>query len=221
MTSPAPLLFDTHYHIYNRGNNRENIFPQERNYEYFINLYHKYIDPIADTFAYCLLGNHFHLLVRIKSEQEILKSLNLFSSQHAINKQGNAGEQVVCTTSKPLGSAYPSRQFSRFFNAYAKAINQALNRTGSLFQHPFGRVQIGTDQNFWNVIAYIHLNPQKHKFVEDFREWKWSSYGILLSEQPTRLERQVVLDWFGGRDGYRELHEQWVSHPTFAREDED
>ena len=26
MTSPSPLLYDTYYHIYNRGNNRENIF---------------------------------------------------------------------------------------------------------------------------------------------------------------------------------------------------
>jgi putative transposase len=49
MASPSPLLFDTYYHIYNRGNNRENIFIQERNYQYFLNLYSKFIDPIADT----------------------------------------------------------------------------------------------------------------------------------------------------------------------------
>ena len=57
MPSPSPLLYDTCYHIYNRGNNRENIFVQERNYEHFLNLYAKHIEPVAETFAYCLLRN--------------------------------------------------------------------------------------------------------------------------------------------------------------------
>jgi REP element-mobilizing transposase RayT len=59
-----------YYHIYNRGINRENIFFETRNYPYFLELYAKYIEPIANTFAYCLMRNHFHLLVRIKTEQE-------------------------------------------------------------------------------------------------------------------------------------------------------
>jgi putative transposase len=54
------------YHIYNRGNNRENIFREERNYTYFLHLYHRHITPIAETYAYCLLKNHFHLLIRVK-----------------------------------------------------------------------------------------------------------------------------------------------------------
>jgi REP element-mobilizing transposase RayT len=71
MTSPPPLLFDTYYHIYNRGINRENIFIEERNYDYFLQLYEKHIEPVVDTFGYCLLRNHFHLLVRVKSKDEI------------------------------------------------------------------------------------------------------------------------------------------------------
>jgi len=63
---PIPLQYGLYYHIYNRGNNRENIFLEERNYRYFLQLYLKYIEPIAWTFAYCLLRNHFHFLVRIK-----------------------------------------------------------------------------------------------------------------------------------------------------------
>lgn len=64
MTSKIPLLPGVFYHIYNRGNNRENIFIEERNYTLFMNLYSRYIPPIADTYAYCLLRNHFHFLVR-------------------------------------------------------------------------------------------------------------------------------------------------------------
>lgn len=214
MTSPSPLLYDTYYHIYNRGNNRENIFIEERNYEHFLNLYFKYIDPIAETFAYCLLRNHFHVSLKTKTEEEIVETLNNKDPKGLLRPLG----------SDKLGPGYLSKKFSDFFNAYAKAINNAYGRTGSLFQHPFGRVPITTDRQFWNVIAYIHQNPQKHKFVKDFREWKWSSYGILLAEKPTKLKREIVLDWFGGKASYLKLHEQWVSDADakwFAEDDDD
>jgi len=209
MTSPSPLLYDTYYHIYNRGNNGENIFVQERNYEHFMNLYFKYIDPIAETYAYCLLRNHFHVSLKTKTEEEIEQTLK------ALETFRDSGK---------LGPGYLSRQFSNLFNAYAKAINKAYGRTGSLFEHPFGRVPITTGRQFWNVIAYIHQNPQKHKFVQDFRDWKWSSYGIILVEKPTKLRRDAVLDWFGGKENYLELHEQWVSDANakwFAEDDYD
>jgi hypothetical protein len=35
MSKPTPLQYGEYYHIYNRGNNRENIFIEERNYPYF------------------------------------------------------------------------------------------------------------------------------------------------------------------------------------------
>lgn len=61
---------DQTYHVHNRGNNRENILVEERNYQHFLKLYAKYIEPVGDTYAYCLLGNHFHFLVRIKTMEE-------------------------------------------------------------------------------------------------------------------------------------------------------
>jgi len=152
------------------------------------------------------------MLVRVKSEEEIEQTLKVSETFRVSGKR------------KPLGSNYPSKKFSDFFNAYAKAINKAYTRTGSLFEHPFGRVPITSDRQFWNVIAYIHQNPQKHKFVEDFRNWKWSSYGIIIAEKPTKLNREAVLDWFGGKQGYLELHEKWVSDADskwFAEDDYD
>jgi REP element-mobilizing transposase RayT len=69
------------YHIYDRGNNREKLFIEERNYGYFLNLYHKHIDPVANTYAYCLMSNHFHLLAKIKEN----KSSELDPTQHFSN----------------------------------------------------------------------------------------------------------------------------------------
>ena len=57
-----------YYHIYNRGNNRENLLIEKRNYLYFLSLYAKHIEPVAATYAYCLLRNHFHLLIRVRTE---------------------------------------------------------------------------------------------------------------------------------------------------------
>jgi predicted transcriptional regulator len=48
-----------YYHIYNRGNNKENIFIEEKNYNYFLEKMKKYLLPITDVYAYCLLQNHF------------------------------------------------------------------------------------------------------------------------------------------------------------------
>jgi putative transposase len=73
-----------YYHIYNQGNNRENIFFKEKNYDYFLHLFKKYIVPITETYAYCLLPNHFHFLLRIKIENEdYLKRLVLYIHTNA------------------------------------------------------------------------------------------------------------------------------------------
>ena len=71
MSKPKPLERGQFYHVFNRGNNREDIFKEERNYEYFTELLRRHVIPIADVYAYCFLINHFHLLVRIRSESEL------------------------------------------------------------------------------------------------------------------------------------------------------
>jgi putative transposase len=197
MTSPTPLQYGQYYHIYNRGNNREKVFFEERNYRYFLQLYAKYAEPVADTYAYCLLRNHFHFMVRIKTvdEQEQTQTLKVSETFRVLR---------------------PSQQFSNLFNAYAKAINKAYGRTGSLFQHPFGRVLVTSDAHFVHLIAYIHHNPQKHGFVEDFRTWSYSSYHAFLSQKPTRLKRDEVLAWFDGPTMFQESHRQAASEARIA-----
>jgi REP element-mobilizing transposase RayT len=94
MSNPIPLQHGKYYHIYNRGNNRENIFFEERNYRYFLQLYAKYIQPIADTYAYCLLYNHFHVLVRIKSIEELQNHPEMVPQKQVSRSQ-------ICSTPMP------------------------------------------------------------------------------------------------------------------------
>lgn len=74
------------------------------------------------------------------------------------------------------------------------------------------------------MIAYIHQNPQKHGFVKDFRDWKYSSYGIILTEKHTVIKRSEVMKWFGTKEEYLTLHNEWVSDAQakwFAEDDYD
>lgn len=191
MIKPIPLEFDQYYHIYNRGNNRENLFRKPDNYHYFLRLYTKHISPITDTFAYCLLPNHFHLLVRIKAVEKINQ------------------DQI-----KPLKK--PSQYFSNFFNAYTRSFNNAYQRTGALFQRPFGRIPVTSDAYFTQLIIYIHQNPQKHGLIDDFREWSYSSYQALLSSKPTRIQRETVLGWFDGPFQLAQRHQLQMNETQIA-----
>ncbi|MEZ4884563.1 MAG: hypothetical protein R3E32_07555 [Chitinophagales bacterium] len=195
------------YHIYNRGINGENIFKKEKNYLFFLKKYAQHIPPVMDTYAYCLLKNHFHLLVRIKTREEqeayfekYQKVLDVSPKAHKVR-----GKYM---TYKYLD---PSYQIAHLCNGYAQGINADFKsgekkRTGGLFEKPFQRVKITTESYFVNAIYYIHRNPQKHGFVKDFREYPHSSYHSFLSKGKTQLMRKEVLDWFGGKEQYIELH---------------
>lgn len=64
-TNKLLLQPNSFYHIFNRGINSGDLFFEKDNYEHFLRLYDKYISFVADTFAWVLMRNHFHLLVRI------------------------------------------------------------------------------------------------------------------------------------------------------------
>ena len=89
------FLSESFYHIYNRGNNRERIFFQYRNYNYFKGKLKKYLLPFVDIISWCLMPNHFHLLIKTKSKdfsnERFIASLSVLLSFYAkaINKQEN------------------------------------------------------------------------------------------------------------------------------------
>lgn len=203
MQASTPLEYGHYYHIYNRGNNRENIFFEERNYHYFLKLYVKYIVPVADTYAYCLMKNHFHFLVRIKTVEEISQTSAVVETAEVWDETAEVSE-----TSAVLK---PNQQFGHLLNSYAKAINKAYQRTGSLFQSRFGRIRVNSDRYFIHLITYIHQNPQKHGFVEDFRTYPYSSYSAIRYQKESRVKTDEVLAWFGGLDSFNRCHQTWAN----------
>ena len=196
-TDIPPITYGTFYHIYNRGNNSENIFFQERNYAYFMDLWWKHISPIAETWAYCLLRNHFHATVYIKNKKDLTGFGNLSGLKYK----------------------EPSQYFSNFFNAYARGVNIATQRTGALFERPFNRIPVDSVSYLVRLIVYIHQNPQKHKFENDFRNWNYSSYHELIADVPTRLQRNRMMQLFGSQQDFIRIHQE--IQPLIDFEDED
>ncbi|QKG79482.1 hypothetical protein [Tenuifilum thalassicum] len=195
-----PLEHGCYYHIFNRGINGTPLFYVPDNYLHFLRLYDKYISPIAYTFAWCLMGNHFHLLVRIKEENEVIVT-SLPNPVRVLN-------HVWVSSNKTLKS--PHLYFSNLFNSYAQAINKQQHRTGSLFERPFHRLKISSEEYLQNLVVYIHQNPTHHGFTNDFRNYPWTSYGSIISTKPTKVERETVLEWFNGKENFIEVHRKIV-----------
>ncbi len=84
------------YHIYNRGNNKENIFIEEKNYCHFLNLCKKHLDGVAEVYAYNLLKNHFRLLVKIlENGKDPSKAFQIFLMHTLKASIRNMSVQVV------------------------------------------------------------------------------------------------------------------------------
>ncbi len=183
-----PLDFGNYYHIYNRGNNGIDVFFENGNYDYFLKLYNQYIHPIAETFAWCLMKNHFHFLVYIRTQKEILMDSLEYS-----------------TVDKPK-KLDPSKQFGHLFNAYTQAVNKKYSRTGSLFEKPFERKRVTSEKYLQNLIYYIHNNPVHHGFVKTINEYPWSSYGDIISEKRIKIEREAVFEMYGSKENFIDYH---------------
>jgi putative transposase len=213
-----PLEHGKYYHIYNRGNNREDLFRSKENYNHFLNLYEKYIFPIAGTYTWVLMKNHFHLLVRIREEEEIgvYLPLNSDGSDDSVRFQttgNNLTESVEHNLTESAGPVRvikpnPTKHFSHLFNAYAKYYNKIYNRTGALFERPFKRLEVTSDKYFRQLVVYIHTNPVHHKFCEDYTDYPWSSYDAIISTKPTKLNREQILEWFNDRENLIAVHQQ-------------
>ncbi len=65
---PRPLRIeykDAYYHVMNRGRGRRSIYPDTAYYEDFLKCLHEaHLRFAVQIHAYCLMGNHYHLLIK-------------------------------------------------------------------------------------------------------------------------------------------------------------
>ena len=155
-----PLEPGFYYHLFNRGNNKQNIFYKQKNYGYFLQKYADYMESYLDTLAYCLLPNHFHLLVKVKDLKTILKQaiedfplINEktwqqwdikvkgfeFPSKQKIELKAILKMDLPIEMRMKIGTWAVKEKIRRCLMGYAKGINKQEDLTGSLFQNKFNR----------------------------------------------------------------------------------
>ena len=205
-----PLEPDKMYHIYNHANGNDNLFYSDENYFYFLKRYSELLSPIVDTYAYCLMPNHFHWLVKIKSEKEIFDFLR---TNGKIPDDIGFDEFKTIKIGLPnhpenIFSIHLSKQFANFFSAYTQTLNKQLKRKGNLFIQSFHRKEIVDERHAKENILYIHCNPVNHKFTNTIEEWKFSSFKAHLSDKPTMIKRKEVIDLFDTGENFIYCHNE-------------
>ena len=157
MTEKDFIERGSYYHIYNHGNGSDMIFKSGENYSFFLRQCGKYMNDVWELIGWCQMPNHYHLLVKIRED------ITGVATEDDVNKK-----------------VY--MQFSHFTNSYAKAINKAYNRRGSLFVKTFKRKKITSDIYLKRVIRYIHLNPVHHGFTSCPEKWMYSSFNLSIQD---------------------------------------
>jgi len=205
------------YHIYNRGNDKRDIFLDESDKERFVKLLFvcnstkpvvfKTIqglpleeinrgETMVDIGAYCLMPNHFHLLIKEKIENGI----SIFLEKLA--------------------------------TAYSMYFNKKNERTGKLFEGVFRAVYINNDEYLKYLFAYIHLNPvklidpawkekgisEKDKAKKHLLEYKYSSYhnyvGDIKKEESLIINKNVFPKYFEDFKEFKIFIDEWLKYST-------
>jgi len=166
---------DKTYHVYNQGNNKQQIFFTNENYLYFLKTYRTLVALHADTIAYCLMPNHFHFLVGT-NEQSV--------------KQIKVGSLTLSALSNGI---------RMLLSSYATAINKQQHKTGSLFSQKTKAkpLEQGSENYTRTAFHYIHQNPLEAGLVSSLNDWEYSSFkdytglrkGTLCNQ---KLARQLI-----------------------------
>ena len=191
-----PLIPGNHYHIFSRAIGSEILFREEENFRFFLQKMEEHLLPVCRIWAYCLIPNHFHLLAEIKNEEEIKQAF----------ESAKKDREFVADDAPD----FIMERFSNWLNSYTKAFNKKYSRKGGLFMNYLRRVQISKDSQLSATIFYIHKNPVHHGLAKEISVWKWSSYAVHLSKEPTILEKEEVLGWFGNTLEFTKFHNQQI-----------
>lgn len=173
-----PLFFeDEIYHVYNRGNGHDNTFRNPGNFEYFMKQYDHYMSIHWDTLAWCLMPNHFHLVVKVREHRD----------------KENVNRQCV-------------KSFADFINGYVQAFNKQHHRRGSLFMRSFKRKHVSDEEYLKTLTCYIHNNPVKDGLMPAPETWLFSSYRELRESSPFKYQTDPLLKVFGSREEFVQQH---------------
>ena len=162
---------DSVYHIYNKTVSNLVLFKDDDDYLFFLTKYFKYFTNYFDTFAYCLIPNHFHLLIRMKTNEEFITAI----------KKENTKSSIKYINNEISINNFISDQFRRFFSSIAIRYNNKYQHEGSVFVNKMKKVKVSSDGSIQRLLCYIHHNPIHHGLVYDYDQWDYSSYNSYMN----------------------------------------
>ena len=200
------------YHIYNQGNNRQKTFFSNDNYLYFLSKINLHILPHADILAWCLMPNHFHLMVYVHTVEI---SVSIYSS--SLHSDSLTLSQAITSPSKIRTF---NDSIGLLLRSYTRGINLQQNRTGSLFKPHTKAACItkleGITPSFFNTshgtvinrqmiekeypqvcFDYIHNNPVKAGLVVRPEKWNYSSFCDFKGLKNGKLINKQRIEEFG------------------------
>ena len=225
----VPLMLGEYFHVYNRGNSKQEIFIDDKDRDRFIKLLYlsnskkgfsfrdNIVDKKIDTWnfergetlvsvgAWVLMPNHFHIYITSPSPGE--------------------GESVKNQENKAPIALF----MHKLCMSYAKYFNKKYNRVGALFEGPFRAVHIEDDNQAKYLFSYIHLNPIKlidSKWKENgindidtalkhLNTYKWSSYndhrGILRKENKI-IQLENFPEYFSNIENFNSEIFSWLQY---------
>ena len=167
------------YHIYNRGNNSQQIFFNRENYLFFLRKIEYLVKPFCEIVAYCLMPNHYHWL--IYTDEKVF--------WNKVNSRSNLDGSVL------------ARKIGTLQSSYTQAINNQENRTGSLFQQKSKAKLLSEDDQPYICFNYIHQNPLVAGLVKKMEDWNYSSYGVYAgTRDDTLINRNIAYHFIGISD---------------------
>ena len=147
------------YHVYNRGNNKQLIFFNDDNYSFFLRKMHLQLKPYCDILCWCLMPNHFHLIIH--------------ANELSCKARPAFGNNSIQEFSYRLGL---------LLSSYSQAINKQNKTTGSLFQQKTKSKELimksvsNSGSYIINAMHYCHQNPLKAHMVKKMEDWPYSSF---------------------------------------------
>ncbi|GAB3419271.1 hypothetical protein GCM10027516_14530 [Niabella aquatica] len=143
------------------------------------------------------MPNHFHLLLKIKSEETLIDYYETRKKKQFDPLHNNLSD-------------FAMEQFSNWLNGYTKAINKMFNRKGGLFIDYLKRNEVLTANDAASVIFYIHKNAVHHGYTKKIGYWGFDSYNLILNETKTFLNRAFVDSLFNSKEAFRQFHDRPV-----------
>lgn len=194
----ADLESGSFYHIFNRSHSDLVLFEKPYHYSRFLNKTEYYLHEYMDFFAYSLIPNHFHYLVRVKN----IEQYQYIEKYSSVDK-------------------FLTQQFKNLFISHTKYINETEDRHGGLFCTPF-RIRLVEDENYFErLFYYIHWNHVHHGIARKLEDYTYSSYSDYRLNLKSFVNKEFGYAWFGGKEHFLKKHQEhsdYISGLEFENE---